>query len=132
MSAIRIPVRGYHLDGYGHVNNARYLEFLEEARWAYFEQHNLLPLLGKMQIVVTRIDIRYRRSATFGDVLHLRTNIASLEPRQVVVRQVIDFNDDGKPAAEAEVTLVPVLNGRSADLPEALFEKLQQMSEARE
>ena len=85
-----------------------------------------------MQIVVTRIDIRYRRSATFGDVLHLRTNIASLEPRQVVVRQVIDFNDDGKPAAEAEVTLVPVLNGRSADLPEALFEKLQQMSEARE
>ena len=32
-----IKVRGYHLDLYGHVNNARYLEFLEEARWAYFE-----------------------------------------------------------------------------------------------
>lgn len=25
-------MRSYHLDGYGHVNNARYLEFLEEAR----------------------------------------------------------------------------------------------------
>ena len=29
----QIKVRGYHLDGYQHVNNARYLEFLEEARW---------------------------------------------------------------------------------------------------
>ncbi|XLM23374.1 thioesterase, partial [Chromobacterium piscinae] len=29
----RIKVRGYHLDLFGHVNNARYLEFLEEARW---------------------------------------------------------------------------------------------------
>ena len=34
-----IKVRGYHLDGYQHVNNARYLEFLEEARWGYLEQH---------------------------------------------------------------------------------------------
>ena len=25
-----IKVRGYHLDVYQHVNNARYLEFLEE------------------------------------------------------------------------------------------------------
>uniref|UniRef100_UPI003F5901A5 acyl-CoA thioesterase n=1 Tax=Neisseria leonii TaxID=2995413 RepID=UPI003F5901A5 len=125
---MQIPVRGYHLDGYRHVNNARYLEFLEEARWAYFEEHNLLPLLGDMQIVVTRVDIRYRRSATFGDVLHLRTGIASIEPRQVVVRQIIDFNDDGKPAAEAEVTLVPVSGGRGADLPDALYRKLQQMA----
>lgn len=29
---MNIRVRNYHLDGYGHVNNARYLEFLEEAR----------------------------------------------------------------------------------------------------
>lgn len=28
----QIKVRGYHLDVYQHVNNARYLEFLEEAR----------------------------------------------------------------------------------------------------
>lgn len=27
----QIKVRGYHLDVYQHVNNARYLEFLEEA-----------------------------------------------------------------------------------------------------
>ena len=34
-----IKVRGFHTDLYGHVNNARYLEFLEEARWEFLEQH---------------------------------------------------------------------------------------------
>ena len=33
----KIKVRGYHIDLYGHVNNARYLEFLEEARWAMLD-----------------------------------------------------------------------------------------------
>ena len=66
MNPTTIRIRGYHLDGYGHVNNARYLEFLEEARWAYFEQHQLLPLLQGDMIVVARIDIRYRRPSTAG------------------------------------------------------------------
>ena len=28
-----IKIRGYHTDLYQHVNNARYLEFLEEGRY---------------------------------------------------------------------------------------------------
>jgi len=34
MHTTQIKVRGYHCDFYGHVNNARFLEFLEEARWS--------------------------------------------------------------------------------------------------
>jgi Acyl-ACP thioesterase len=26
-------IRGHHLDTFGHVNNAKYLQILEEARW---------------------------------------------------------------------------------------------------
>ncbi len=33
-STINIRVRGYHVDLFRHVNNARYLELLEEGRWA--------------------------------------------------------------------------------------------------
>ena len=36
-STTEIVIRGYHVDIYGHVNNARYLEFLEEDRWAVLE-----------------------------------------------------------------------------------------------
>ena len=66
---MNIRVRNYHLDGYGHVNNARYLEFLEEARWAFFEEHGLLSEIDGLMLVVVRTDIRYRRAAVDGDIL---------------------------------------------------------------
>lgn len=34
----QLEVRGYHLDLYGHVDNARCPEFLEEARWQWVEE----------------------------------------------------------------------------------------------
>ena len=40
---MNVRVRNYHLDGYGHVNNARYLEFLEEARWAFLRNTVYCP-----------------------------------------------------------------------------------------
>lgn len=40
---MKLTVRNYHLDGYGHVNNARYLEFLEEARWTFFKSMACCP-----------------------------------------------------------------------------------------
>lgn len=44
-SDFTVRVLNYHLDGYGHVNNARYLEFLEAARWHFFEHYQLLGSL---------------------------------------------------------------------------------------
>ncbi len=34
-----IKIRGYHTDLYRHINNARYLEFLEEGRWQLLEDY---------------------------------------------------------------------------------------------
>ena len=49
---MKLTVRNYHLDGYGHVNNARYLEFLEEARWTFFQEHDLLSELKGIMLVL--------------------------------------------------------------------------------
>lgn len=122
-----IRVRSYHLDGYGHVNNARYLEFLEEARWAFFEQQNWLPFLESIMMVVTRIDIQYRRAAQEGHELHIKTRVDAVEPRQVLLTQTIVRADTGKTITEAGITLVPVgSNGRAIDLPEELSTFLTQ------
>lgn len=66
-----IKVRGYHLDLYGHVNNARYLEFLEEARWAYFEATHGLEWFTEsgLAFVVVNININYRRPAFMNEQL---------------------------------------------------------------
>lgn len=123
MTGIRI--RSYHLDGYGHVNNARYLEFLEEARWAFFEEHGLLRLLNGIMMVVARIDIRYLRAAQEGQTLNIETRILAAAPHEVLLRQTVCRADNGKTYTEADITLVPVGgNGRRTDLPPELLARL--------
>lgn len=118
-----ICIRSYHLDGYGHVNNARYLEFLEEARWAWFEAGGLLPLLGETRLVVSRIDIRYRRAAAEGDRLDIRSRLKEIQPRRILVSQTLTLQT-GKTCAEAEVSLMPVKNGRAVSLSPELQQQL--------
>ncbi len=128
---MNVRVRNYHLDGYGHVNNARYLEFLEEARWAFFEEHGLLSEIDGLMLVVVRIDIRYRRAAVDGDILRFEGRLKELTSRHIILTQNIVL-PSGKNAVEAESTLMVVSaeSGRSISIPEPLFTLLKQYAEA--
>lgn len=121
-----IRIRGYHTDSYGHVNHARYLEFLEDARWAVFEQHNMLPDPKQLILVVSHIDIRYLRSAKAGDTVQITTVVKHLAPCQIVLNQTV-YLENGKTAAAAEVTLISVdpQTSRSIDLPETIADFLR-------
>ena len=128
---MNVRVRNYHLDGYGHVNNARYLEFLEEARWVFFEEHGLLSEIDGLMLVVVRIDIRYRRAAVDGDILRFEGRLKELTSRHIILTQNIVL-PSGKNAVEAESTLMVVSaeSGRSISIPEPLFTLLKQYAEA--
>ena len=128
---MNIRVRNYHLDGYGHVNNARYLEFLEEERWAFFEEHGLLSEIDGLMLVVVRTDIRYRRAAVDGDILRFEGRLKELTSRHIILTQNIVL-PSGKNAVEAESTLMVVSaeSGRSISIPEPLFTLLKQYAEA--
>ena len=128
---MKVRVRNYHLDGYGHVNNARYLEFLEEARWAFFEEHGLLSEIDGLMLVVVRTDIRYRRAAVEGDILRFEGRLKELTSRHIIFTQNIVL-PSGKNAVEAESTLMVVSaeSGRSISIPEPLFTLLKQYAEA--
>ena len=110
MHKTNIKVRGYHLDLYGHVNNARYLEFLEEGRWDIMERYGDLSwfMAHKLALVVSRIDIRYKRAATMGDELVVNTWLEALNERDGLIRQQVLRLDNGKLVAEADVTFAVV------------------------
>ncbi|WP_269434919.1 thioesterase family protein [Desulfosarcina ovata] len=59
MHNTEIRIRGYHLDLFGHVNNARYLEFLEEARWAIFDDKLNLEDLARGGFAFTVVSLPY-------------------------------------------------------------------------
>lgn len=107
---IEIAVRGYHLDLYGHVNNARYLEFLEEARWAWFEERSdLATILGDgPSMVMVRLEIDYRYPAGIGDRLIVATQLTRVGARSAVIHQEILLASDGRPVVDADITVVLV------------------------
>ena len=131
MNTIEIKVRGYHLDVFGHVNNARYLEFLEEARWALFDKKVNLEDLAKEGFVFTvvNININYRQAAFLHDVLTVETGMAEFGKRSAILRQIVKNKTTGAIVADADVTfvMVAVKAQKAAALDGTLKERLLQV-----
>ena len=104
----QIKVRGYHLDVYQHVNNARYLEFLEEARWAGLENSESFHWMMARNIafVVVNININYRRPALLGDLLTIRSSVQQLNGKSGVLSQVVTRESESDVVADAQITFV--------------------------
>ncbi|PMR74893.1 acyl-CoA thioesterase [Billgrantia endophytica] len=109
LSRVTLRIRGYHLDGYGHVNNARYLEFMEEGRWGYFDDRPDVARLfasGNPALVAVNLNINYRLAAVAGDDLEVLTRLAELGGRSARMHQEIRRIRDGKVVADANLTFV--------------------------
>ena len=129
----QIKVRGYHLDVYQHVNNARYLEFLEEARWDGLESSEGFQWMTAQRIafVVANININYRRPAVLGDRLTVTSHVQQLNRRSGVLSQVVTLDPEGEVVADALITFVCIdlKTQKALPLEGELREKLEQMME---
>jgi acyl-CoA thioester hydrolase len=63
MTQVTIPIRWRDVDNYGHVNNAVYLTYLEEARDRWVRE----TLGPEVDFVIVRIAIDYRRELSQDD-----------------------------------------------------------------
>ena len=117
----RIRVRTYELDSFGHVNNAVYLQYFEEARAEY------LRLMGlafedfartATQFVITEAHVRYLASARYGDELLITGDIAELGPASALFTYRI--TRDETPIAEGETrgAFLSAATGRPLRIPE--------------
>ena len=131
-----VKVRGYHEDRFGHVNNARYLEFLEEGRWDYLDEQG--PQGGFQSLgvfpVVAHLSISYRRPTRAGHRLRISTHVATVSSRKIVMHQTIHQEDTQKLCCEADVSIVLVdaETGRPAVLNDAIVEAWPDLASARE
>ncbi len=107
---IEIKVRGYHLDLFRHVNNARYLEFLEEARWSMLESRGSLAFFENSHytLAVVNINIDYRRAAYMGEVLSIATSMKTIGNRSCIMRQLVTLKGAETIVADADVAFVIV------------------------
>jgi thioesterase-3 len=119
-----IIVRGFHCDLYRHVNNARYLEFLEEARWEFVARSpELATLEGKsLGFVVSAITIEYKRPVGLGEVVEIRSAMAGIEAKRAVMHQEVYNQGTGKLVADARVSfaIIDLNTGRAVPLTDEM------------
>ncbi|PHM47797.1 acyl-CoA thioesterase [Xenorhabdus miraniensis] len=103
-----IKVRGYHIDIFQHVNNARYLEFMEAARWDLLTENDTFEWLNSKNIgfIVVNININYRHPAVVTDELEVNSSMRELGNRSGVFFQEILRKSDNKVIADALTTFV--------------------------
>jgi acyl-CoA thioester hydrolase len=118
---MRVRVRHYEMDALGHVNNAVYLHYVEEAavehaRRLGFGADRLRELGGAW--VVRRHEIEYRRPAVAGDELDVTTRVVSVDRMRGTRRTTITRVGDGAPIADALTEWIWIGNdGRPRRLP---------------
>jgi thioesterase-3 len=126
-----LRVHGFHCDLYGHVNNARYLEFLEAARWEMLGDAVDLGAwhdLGR-RFVIVHIDVSYRAAATLGDELVVQSWGGDIGKSSARVHQDIVRKSDARTVVEATITYVILKSdtGRPIRLEGELAEALGRM-----
>jgi acyl-CoA thioester hydrolase len=122
-----IVIRWRDQDAYGHVNNAVYLTYAEEARDAW-----IADVLGNdgdaWDYVTARVAIDFRRELSLADEsVVARCSLVGIGNSSVTTHEEI-LTRDGELAAEAEVVLVALdrVSGRSRPLTDrerAAFER---------
>ena len=101
----RIEIRWRDLDALGHVNNAVYATYLEEARDEWMQR--ALEGAGDLwDYVLVRIAIDFRRELTQDDdVVLVRTRLTRIGTSSLTLREEI-VKLDGTLSAEAESVVV--------------------------
>lgn len=121
---LNLLVQDNEIDDLGHVNNARFLEYLERARMDWYSRCDPdLNVAGQTHLgtVVVNIDINYRRECFSGDRLSIVTRPRTRGRTSYVLCQEI-FNGDGQCVCDARVTSVVMDMGtrKTTNLPDSL------------
>jgi acyl-CoA thioester hydrolase len=118
-----IHVRFSDVDVYGHVNNVKYFEYLQESRIAMMR--DLTSDLSRFSVVVAQTDVDYVRPLLFrAEPYHCRTSITRVGARSMTVES--EFRDGDALLARARVVVVffDLGTNRSTEPPAQMREQL--------
>lgn len=116
----RETVRFRDVDAMGHVNNAVFLTYLEEARIAYLLRFDA----GVKDMILARVEIDFRAPLRSGDEIQIGVRPAGIGTKSFELEY--EVRSGTAVAAEAKTVIVSYdyETGRSVDLPESWREAL--------
>ncbi len=115
MHEVTLRIRWRDMDNYGHVNNAVYLNYLEECRDRMVEE--LFGTTEAWDFVLAHVGIDFRNELTQADgEVIVRCEVAGFGRSSIRTRERIE-KTDGTVAAEAEAVIVPRAPDEAASRP---------------
>lgn len=120
----RVPVRWGDQDALGHVNNARYFTYIEQARIEWLEaiaDGEAWPGSADGGPILASAEMQFRRPVVYPATLIVETFAARVGRTSFTLRSELRTDADDALAAEAVVVAVWVdRSGRPMPVPEAL------------
>ena len=127
----RPEIRFVDVDAFGHVNNAHYLTYFEQARVKYFDD-----IVGwkydwsKQGIILARAEINYVKPVHFRDVVVIRTRCTKIGNKSLELAYVMIAQHEGEAQLLAEGKTVMVAfdytAGQSIAVPAVWKKALQE------
>ncbi len=71
----RLDVRFRDIDAFGHVNNAVFSSYLEQARIGYLLDALESPRFDRLPLILARVELDYRAPILFGDPIEVLTRV---------------------------------------------------------
>ncbi len=115
-----IKVRNYHIDSYGHVNNAQYLRYLEDARTDFFEElgFSMQSLATRdIRIFITETNLQYRKPALLGDQLTIYGWFIGLSSRKATWQHEIYRDSPEELILTGQISGMFLIGGRLSTIP---------------
>lgn len=111
----RETVRFRDLDGMGHVNNAVFSTYLEQARLAWFGTDARMPL---EDVILARTEIDFRSPLEYGETVEVGVRPSQLGTKSFELEY--ELRADGRLVAEARSVLVgyDYASAESVPIPE--------------
>jgi acyl-CoA thioester hydrolase len=105
-----IEVRYGDLDPQGHVNNAKYLTYLEQARIAYIKHLGLWPGGSFLNIGIILADAHlvFRSPILFGQPLRVGVCVSRLGNKSLTMEYRLEDSDSGSDQSLADGTTILV------------------------
>ena len=126
-------IRTFHTDAFGHVNNSKYLELLEEARWQFAEHIGLIPMLTEHNLgfIIIDLSVRFRVPIVEGDTIQVFTSLITLGSASGDVKQLVHRQGNKQVALKAmyHFILIDRNTGRSVPIESEIRDLLLKIIE---
>lgn len=123
---VELPVRYRDLDTLGHVNNAVYGTYLEQARVRYFDRVLPVPFEGR-EMVLAHLDLDFRRPVDLEDgTVRVECGVTDLGESSITMGYGVYAGADSAPAATGESVQVAWDGEGSRPVPEDWRERIRE------